>query len=346
MRVAILKDIFEKKDNYRDLDRLWNTIENRHKLFLKDEEDIEGLMESDWFDSQRETIQQEIYELIVFYLQNSSKLNPNITISNEPNPEYFSIREADRYLKETFVILLENSLNDGHFVDALIKCFPKYGSLIQEHKEEGWLEYGMGGGTTIKEVIVTKLTSYTSEIFTKPKFTYLRYFVILDSDKKYPEMELESGKIRLVHFLEENKIPFHILEKREMENYLPNKVIDSILDNRELIDAYLRLSPIQKDYFDLQKTFSGKEFRKLQLLEEFQELYRDVSEEDVKIFRKNSFNQIYQHFKSEFPKLFQHPLVTKGNLLKRCEHHSNNPEEHPYNPNELPDLLKKIIELL
>ena len=45
------------------------------------------------------------------------------------------------------------------------------------------------------------------------------------------------------------------MEKREIENYLPNEVIETIENNNDFIQAYLRLNNLQKDYFDLEEGF-------------------------------------------------------------------------------------------
>ena len=147
-------------------------------------------MESDWFKTQRRTVQEIIYESVIWSIQSNSILEASITISRET--KYFSVKEATRYLDETFFIIVENSENDGNFLDAIFRCFPKFGNLISYHKEQGWLEYDLGGGSSIRQVINTKLASLTSNIFTKNKSDYLRYFVIIDSDRKFPEMELSQ----------------------------------------------------------------------------------------------------------------------------------------------------------
>jgi len=346
MLIEILKDVFDDGVNDRALDRLWYTIEDRHKLLLRGNEEV--LMESTWFNSQRPSIQELLFELMKWSIQTPSSVKSEIQISIKDNENYFSIREAERYLIQPFIIILENSKNDGYFMNALFKNFQKYGKEIIAHKKEGWVEYRLGGGTTIKDVIQTKFSDYDDDIFVKEKHRYLRCFVLMDSDRNFPEKNLSSEKQSVIKFLEENNIPYHILEKREIENYLPDETIDSIPDNRAFIDAYLRLNPIQKDYFDLEKGFVKTKFKKLP--DKTQVLYVDVDTEDVKVFEKHNLLKKYkeqgQSFKSEFPKLFYHKTVTKKSLLNRCKHHSNTPSESPYNPNELPDLVEKIAKLL
>ena len=49
------------------------------------------------------------------------------------------------------------------------------------------------------------------------------------------------------------------------------------------IKAYNRLSPIQKDYFDLEKGFPNIKFENLNV--EIQKLYQNISDNDKKVFR-------------------------------------------------------------
>lgn len=354
MTVEILKDIFQNKENDVELDRLWYSIENHHVLMMRESDDIEALMESDWFNSQRRIIQETIYEFMLRSMNTSSGVPPKVIVSNKEDETCFSIKEAEQYLRQNFIILLENSLNDAHFLNALIRCFPKQSEDILKNKNEGWLKYGFGGGSTIDNVIQTELVGSFNQIFLKKeKYKYLRYFVIIDSDRIFPENELSQEKKNLIYFLEKNQVPYHVLEKREMENYIPDVTIGTIADYREIIDAYLRLNPLQKDYFDLEKGLRENK-RYDQLLEGIQELYRNISEEDKKTFKKNKISDKYERkskddrgtFKTEFPKLFNHETVTRDSLLKRCQHHSTIKGEHPFNPRELPDLLERISKEL
>lgn len=346
MIVSILKDIFEDDSNTDSLDKLWHVIEGQHRLVIKEDEDIEALMESGWYNTSRKTVKEVIFVQIVSALQ-SSPLTSQVTISNK-GEEHFSIKEATAYLKQPFIIILENSNNDAPFLDALLQHFPKQGKIIRKHKEERWLKYGMGGGTTIPDVIRSEIISYESDIFTKEKHRYLRYFVIIDSDREYPEMEIKQDKQNLIAFLIENNIKYHILEKREMENYLPDEAFEQINNNKGYVDAYIRLTPIQKDYFDIQNGLPNKRFE--QLPTEIQQIFQGLTIDDKRILRSDNLEKINteerRNFKTEFPKLFLSNKVTKESLLKRCAHHFNNPKTHPYDPDELSNLLIKITELL
>lgn len=347
MLVEILKDIFEDDSNGSFLDRIYFEFEEKHRLLMRDDDDITALMESNWYKNLNNQRQNFIYESIEWSMNNSTQI-PQCVISNS-FVDGFSPKEALKYLEQQFVILIENRLNDAPFIDTLIRHFPKQSKKISLFKNEKWLRYGMGGGNTIEHDVKAELATFEDKVFVKKKSRYIRYFVILDSDKEYPSMDYSTSKKVVIQFLTDNNIEYHILEKREMENYLPDDAFSEISNQRDYIDAYLSLkSEIQKDYFDIEKGFKNIKFDKLSL--KVQELFEDISDYQKEIFRNSSLKKINysdkDNFKSDFPKLFLSENVNKINLLKRCSNHSDNPEIHPYDKNELPNLLKRINNLL
>ena len=343
MVVRFEKDVFENPPSLHELDHLWSVIEERHQAYLNDEEIINTILQSDWFNDARSSIKESVKNAIVKSIQ-SGKQEEGITVSKQANVN-FSIIEARRYLEQNFQIILEHSINDGYFIDTIIRSFKRKSKKIKRLKEQGLIEYGLGGGSSVEAMIRSKMAIFNGDIFSKPEARYLRCYVIFDSDCKYPDDELEVGKNNLIRFLDENNIPWHMLEKREVENYLPDEAYTGIVGNRGYVDAYLKLDPIQKDYFDIEKGFDGRRFD--QLDKKVKDLFEDLTEGDKDVFKKNNLKKINgQNFKAEFPKLFELEYVTQENLLYRCSHHDPDEKKHPYNPNELPDLLTDITKYL
>ena len=236
-------------------------------------------------------------------------------------------------------LILENIENDAYFIRALIKNFKKKGEKIKQHLSEDWLKFDMGGGSTIPNVIRSEKQRFENNKgkFPKESHIYLRYFVLIDSDKKYPNAILNDDKQKLIKLLENNNIKYHILEKREIENYMPDIVFSEIQGDQKYIKVYLDLEPVQKDYFDIEKGFDTK-YQQLPL--EVQKLYESVSDTNKEIFRKNKLDMIDSNgeklsFKSNFPKLFQDcNNINQENLQARC------------GTSELKEILDKIAELL
>jgi hypothetical protein len=317
MLVRILKDVFENEAYYDDLSNvLKNFRTGKHFLVVDKADDIDALKKSTWY----EDLNSKDRKLIDYFLRTSTRKGNNliITVSGAEPKRYFTPREADKYLDQPLLLLLENSDYDSPFLNAIFKYFDTDATLSNAKKEQ-WLKYSMGGGASIGSVVKGDIANcYIDDCFTKEKCTYLRYFVIIDSDKKYPEMSVNSSKTQI---LDESRVPYHILFKREKENYMPFAVLRSLKDN--YLDLYLKFPrPDQKDFFDIGDGF--KENRnKLQI--EVQKLYPedDVPPKNYDILKRGMTIEAYakgQKFKAEFSKLFSDKLVTKNAMLEVINH--------------------------
>jgi hypothetical protein len=328
MLIEIKTDVFEKGD-FRELNFLIQIIheQSRYKLFVEKTavQSFDLYQRLDILD--RENIESAYDDLI------ESSFSPDCVISQTGSASTFNIQESIQYLKQPVSIILEHSENDAPFLNALIKHFKKKSKKIQQHKDNNWLQYVFGGGSTIEACVTTILKRY--ENLPKASHHYIRCFVLRDSDKEHPSMQLKTETENLIIFLQKHKIPYHILEKREMENYMPDIVFETIenKENRDFIQAYLRLSPIQKDFFDIEKGFPDKNWSSFP--REIQDLYKSVGEKDITVFRKK---KVERHFKTDFPKWFLDDTVKQANLLERTHHQTN--------PTELQDILAKITKLL
>lgn len=346
MRVEILPDIFQNELNKEDLNRLWYVLDDgKHFLNIDDFDSFDQLKKSSWYLSLSQFKKDIINDF--FVCSSQQVLNTAIVSISDNDLDAFTLKEAIKYLEQPFQLIIENSLNDAPFFDSLIKHFPENAAKLKQHKEERWFQYDMGGGSSVRHSIEAKIKSFEGSVYRKNAHEYLRCFVLIDSDREYPEKLLDTKTVNLIQFLEERNIPYHILEKREMENYLPQEAYTEITSKNVMIDALLSLSPLQMDHFDIEDGFKSKSFDDLDVY--VQNLLSDISLGNKQIFSGyslKSFNGGKNNFKSDFPKLFLSPKVTKENLLARCAHHSNDPNFHPYNPNELPDLLTEISKLL
>jgi hypothetical protein len=333
MIVKVENNVFENTDAFfQKMDNFLHIINDRHFWLIDNYSNIETIKNSDWYQGLRSTYKNIIDNYII---ASATKKKQNVLIISSEQ-ENFNIDEANFYLNQAFILILENSTNDGHFINSLIKNFPKSGDLISKHKSNKWLEYGNGNGCTgIINFINEKLGYYINQP-KEDKFKYIRCFVLVDSDSEYPNMQCSEAKQKLLDYLNENQLPFHFLEKREIENYLPDEVIETIEGNEDYISAYLKLNSIQKDYFDLEKGFPDKNFDTFKT--EIKELYKNIEASNITVFRKQKF-KIEGGFKSEFPKLFSHTKVTQDTLKNRVSHQVNN-------PNELEAILDKISKLL
>ena len=335
MVIEIKSELFENIDHLADINYLIAIFsEKRRFLFYCEIDDIkETEVYNNLLPIHRELIQENFNSIISQSREIDHKIEENTTSHS------FDLNEAKRFFNQPVLLILENSLNDSYFIDALVKNFKNKSKTIKRHKENGWIKYEMGGGCdNIINYIRALIKSY--EGLPKNGKQYLRCMVIVDSDKRFETEPTREDRKHLYEFLNEIGISYHELEKREMENYIPDEALENIQEIDDYITAYLRLSPIQKDYFDLERGFDNKNISSLS--EGIQYLYNNIGKEDLGILRKGMGMEKYQRdgrFKSEFPKLFESDQVTQKSLLKRTMHQSKDPDE-------LQTILDKITRLL
>lgn len=260
----------------------------------------------------------------------------HVVVSSSEQPDHFTLEEAITYLNQPLKILLENSDNDANFLNALLKHFKKKGKKISRFKGNQFLEYANAGGkTNVEHYIRGELRKYGS--LPKESQRYLRLFVLVDSDSEHKGEE-KPAITALKTYLESLGVPYHILTKREMENYLPDEVIQSVEGSPDFIQAYLRLQPEQKDYFDLEKGFPDQNRSQVEQAkgEAFRMLYESVSGADWQVFRRQNFG--LSDFKNALPRLFEAEQVTQETLQARVAHQDN--------PDELKDILDAITRCL
>lgn len=356
MVVEIKEDVFNGSD-FKGLNYLIQilTYKQRYALFveytlIRDTELYNKLDEDD-----KKEIEENFNRIMTEGLDSTHFISENSSFN------LFNIEEAIRFFNQPISIILENSLNDQYFIIAIINHFDSLGE-VKRHLDNGWIQFENAGScTNVENFITGKLQSFNNFSFSygKNNSQYLRCFVLLDSDKEYPTMASKPAYEKLSPFLSINRISNHILEKREMENYMPEEVFDDIATNPDLrkwVNAYAYLSDQQKNHLDIYEGFPKKVaahlskkkkkkqrkrktqhnhiFRTIrtELDINIQNLYGNVSKINFEILDKG-FK--LSDFKTEFPKHFEkHPLIHKKSLSKRA------------GSNELQDILDKITILL
>lgn len=338
MLIEIRPEIFDGKAKFRDVVLLYYQLieKGRYDVFI----DIETTKRYDVFSKFQNDDLVTMREAYTLQIQNNKKID--YSIGNVEDDKTFNLKEAKYFFLEPVLIFVENDKYDAYFIEALIRSFKKESKKIAKCARENWLRYRSGGGAdSIPNTIQSVLREIDKLDLPKDSYNYIRGIVIIDSDKRYKNQPLTKSRQDIIDFCTKNEIEYHVLEKREMENYIPDEVIDTVAfeTNDEYLKAYLNLSPLAKDYFDLEKGFS-KVNSYSKLSDEEKELFEN--NEDFKLFRQKWRNENFHgkgiSFKSEFPKLFENEAVNKETLLRRTSHQENK--------NELKQLLQKINDLL
>jgi hypothetical protein len=326
-------------DNLDLLDKVWSNSKGKHFLFIGNEQNLNVIKSCDWFHHLRPSNKDQIEQQFIASATIPKKF-PKLIIANT-DAQYFSLTEASEILSKPFTIVLENREYDAHFMNTIINNYVE-GRLIKEHYDKGWLIFGNGAGNNIINEINGMKDRFDKNKtkFPKESTVYIRAFVVIDSDKKYPStVEVADDKVSLLDFIKVNT-PYHVMLKREIENYLPEDIYNEIPQNEDFKNAYKTLNPNQKDYFDLEKGFPDKNFN--QLDEGIQSLYNSINDTSKKVFRKEKLTFYKEDgrkdsFKARFSQLFLSKNITKENLEERAS---------STNKNELKEILQKINDLL
>lgn len=323
MWIEIKNDVFDSNPNVDELRKLIQDLcyKHRYDFFI----DINNIDNEVIFDEFYDDNNAVICQYFDKYITESPKVE--VFVSNNSTSD-FTVSEAIKYINKPFQIILENRNNDGFFVDALIREFKGKSKKINTFKNEDWLRYEMAGGSGLIHYLEAEIKQYNNDL------KFLKCFVLIDSDLEYPQNP-NTKRVFLIEYLENNNIPFHILEKREIENYLPLDIIYSIDNNDEFIKTLIGLDSKFIDFIDIQNGFQMNmeklERNKLALFNFFSSL----SENQFKNLRYG-LNNKFNNFKNEYAKLFivakQKGLIERTNMQQ--------------NTNELICILQKINDLL
>lgn len=363
MKVKIDKSVFlEAKDADRQLELsfLLHIILYKHRYTLKV---IDGeILDSDSFSklmqSEQMTIKEEITKSII-----SSNTEADCVVKIGGEQEWknrvFSPTEAVMFLMQPLSVILENGFNDAHFIKAIFRCFDTTGKL-NRYINEGWIRFENAGGCSNVKNFLKSHAGYYGE---NEKF--LRCYVILDGDRRFPTDAEPAKKYKgLKEWLTKMHVGYHVLEKRCMENYMPDEAMNSFAGNetQKWIKAFKMLSPRQKDFICIAEGFvkdiskenkrkvsekegmlkthdtnkRKKSYVKEYLPQEEKTFYHDVS---IGNFLHLEKGLKIENFKTKYPEKYNETaFVYKSNLLFRTNHQDD--------PLELEHIVGDIISLL
>lgn len=332
MIVHINSAVFDEDSNFQKLNHMFAFFEDeKHTLFLN-----EDISETKWVNSTSK-ITREFCEVEFKNSIYSSEKKVNLRIDNENDVEndIYSVLDAYILLQNNPIIFVENASSDGLFLSSIFNNFTEC-DRVKKNIKKRWIELkGVGGKNEFIKEINNELKKYSYEKL--PSERYLRAIVIIDSDKKYPSESLSETHNLIKNYCDAKRIKYHVLEKREIENYLPVEVFTNFPHDHAIVSSYINLTSVQQSYYDLQNGFKRKSISSLD--KNVQDLFKGISTTDEKHLRIG-FDGSIKGFssKKEFPPLFKHPNISRKTLLKNCELQEN--------PEEIIEIIKKLEHLL
>ena len=174
---------------------------------------------------------------------------------------------AARFLDQPLVILLENRRSDGAFLDAVVATLG--GDELARHWERQPCPVrkdSLGGKGQMLDHVKHQATRMPPP----------RLLVVRDGDGDGP-LHLSPEALSLQNACQRRGISCWLLEKREVENYLPDSLLEKLAPDseemRERLGAWKRLSEEQKDFWDVRHGLG--EIRSQERLSLFAKLARE-----------------------------------------------------------------------
>jgi hypothetical protein len=331
MIVQIDETVFDSTDD-EQLKNITRIVQMAfEKRFLWDIENllIEELKQTYWYKEHLSSIDKKSLEEIMDYIEEQSAYITlthkhyltTIIVSNISDSTYLNPSDAYAILKSKSYVILENGTNDWKFIKAIITKYAKHGErrniykLIKKHLDNRYLEAIHAGGN-INDRLRQEIQENQKPI--------KRLATIFDSDKSQRDESLKEATMKLIEFLKQKNrddfstleyemsdlIIWHVLHKRELENYLPIKIIN---DNYS-IENLSAMLPEELDFISLKDKID---------------------------FKKDS--KAKQNFKNEFPNFFLNDDLTKNQIEQRCEHHKIRVDTPNHNSEQILIKLAKII---
>ena len=242
-------------DAHRWLDRILYRIEDGWHVWDLSESDPDALQRSTWIDG-RHRQGDWVRDLLVASVRRGAwTLAPHgrqVRVTRRPvGTDELAPEQAFRLADEPLVILVENRLSDGAFVERVMKELDQSLCTLCGRDSEPIRFDSVGGAGQMRRVVETRIgrASY------RP-----RLVAVIDSDRKGPGDTESATAKNLRRACEAGGLSCWVLAKREAENYLPRVLLGAKPNagNRHdrLVDAWDRLSDDQKDFFDMEHGLS------------------------------------------------------------------------------------------
>jgi hypothetical protein len=226
MQIVIDDSVFQNEANSVHISALAYAClgETPHSLhtsppasFSEDGSSITGPQELvNWLSSISPTLVKKAYEAAICDgpLKVTRTLsNTFLNVSNNPPEEYsgprfqLSPEKAAQFIRFPMKIFVENGANDGNFILSTAKS--EWRKYLQEALTNAWCTFHHCGGSSIAQELERHST-----------IDLARSFAVFDSDALHPD-DNPPDTIRKKELCIEHDVPFHCLNRRMIENYLP-----------------------------------------------------------------------------------------------------------------------------
>ena len=251
MRIEIDISAANDPNAHKWLDRILHKIEDGWHVWDTDSESNPDAFEDTTWIRGDGRQGDWVREMLVASIQRRAwSLAPHerrVRVTACPNGEdELKPEDATRLAEEPLVILVENRVSDGAFVERVVKELDNSLQQLWNRPGEPVRLDSLGGTGQMPDEVERR---------TQGKPYRPRLVAIIDSDRKSPDDTDSTAARKLCRKCKTLGVACWVLAKRETENYLPRILLDERqnveTDHDQLVGAWDRLNDDQKDFFDM-----------------------------------------------------------------------------------------------
>jgi hypothetical protein len=277
MRINIATSALACPDNHAYLDGILMRMRDGAHDWEIPSEHIDEFLDSEWL-SRQDSYQRKFFEESAKFSTYPYQgiFERKLLVAAEPtNDGELSAELSCLFANEPLYVLMENKFTDGKLLNLAIKFLgsPNLQRLTSNLALSA-IEYVSAGGNGELPKHIEHLINTAAA-----KLIPIRIVVFTDSDSHFPG-DIDRNAELVVESCVKNSIPYCMLTKKSIENYIPDDAFLAWKDEGhcgEKIDAFLSLSTEQRDFFPLKKGITGS--RK-------PELFADLDAEAVALLKK------------------------------------------------------------
>lgn len=288
MRVVIESPVANDEAEHAWLVRIQHTFEDGWHLWSVDIDDLEKLSSSSWLKDPGHAGKSASEILRSSFTRSAypSKLHQKVVrISAEPQeyPLTFAPKAASHFLMQELTLLVEERESDGDFLKIVIRELgdDELKKHLFELERPAWRLDSRGGKSKMQDEIKRASASPVLP----------RLMVLCDSDRCSPSSAETEDVRSLREACASAGVPCWILQKREMENYLPACLLEHRTKPGQplthVFAAWCRLDERQKDFLDLKEGLKTKKGRPID--RDYEDMLSNLSTEDRAVLERGGF---------------------------------------------------------
>ncbi|MBF0182978.1 MAG: hypothetical protein HQM06_01115 [Magnetococcales bacterium] len=180
-----------------------------------------------------------------------------VTTKQHAHPLALSPAHAAKLLNKPLTILVENRFSDALFLKSVLQRLapPELIEYCQSQPEAIVCDSPGGRGELPKTIEDYATNSMTNSI-------PIRLVVIVDNEGNTADHRDRIAN-KIIDLCTKHNIPYHILKKRAIENYIPDKLWENHATTREQADKekineFIKSDKTTHDFHDIKKQFGKK----------------------------------------------------------------------------------------